>query len=67
MSLTSSTSVDLTENVSKETYPKEWQKKKKKISVFSGFILSRLEQQEYPSTNFKSVKAMVDNTLYLQI
>lgn len=51
MSLTSSTSVDLTENVSKETYPKEWQKK---ISVFSGFILSRLEQQEYPSTNFKS-------------
>lgn len=31
MSLTSSTSVDLTENVSKETYPKEWKKK----SVFS--------------------------------
>lgn len=39
----------------------------KKISVFSGFILCRLEQQEYPLTNFKTVKAMVDNTLYLQI
>lgn len=64
MSLTSSTSVDLTENVSKETYPKEWGEK---ISVFSGFIHSRLEHQEYPSTNFKSVKAMVNNTLYLQI
>lgn len=46
MSLTLSPSVDTAENVSKKRSPDT--RKNSMHSVFSGFIVSRLQQQEYP-------------------